>query len=568
MTASSDAVKQRDVQGVSFDPSQFMRSIISNIDGARGDMGPIPNKIVENIITEPVGERVESRVNAFFRLIGLPATRDDSIITRRREDFELNTTESQLSQTSTLNYFAPGSLNINDPSIPGKFLTGNEASRRIVGREQILQKPMKNQTMVDLLNKPLPLDSSILPNVSRRTSLFPLLVDASTPIYPLKKRTAPLFYDGDFILSGASSTRLPRPFLESVIYMRTQVLQSGSTDSMKKDLAKNIKSFVLGNAQPLTSEESDQTGEQFVRSLGLDNLDNPAVDSLSNYNLLELRMINKFVQALRSSAMNYKSAVSSATEFKKRVSFSPEVKDNPAERSGNSTVIVNGLIKGSIDDKIESLESQLSVSNSFISLLPTNEVKRADTSYRAEGDEVVKSIIPDVFISDFTNIVTFDQENILSQLSSAKSQRERDIREYNLIKERIQYFSGETVGLSIFDILCTFLALFTVDIETLIGLLNKDARARLFNSPFYSFQNNAENKGKNKTPIFDQNAVTDRIEAALISSTNSLDVQISLNDLEDKIRENFKLSSAFYNDAIKSSPGSPGVVGVGSRVGR
>jgi len=201
-------------------------------------------------------------------------------------------------------------------------------------------------------------------------------------------------------------------------------------------------------------------------------------------------------------------------------------------------------------------------------LLPTNEVKRADTSYRAEGDEVVKSIIPDVFISDFTNIVTFDQENILSQLSSAKSQRERDIREYNLIKERIQYFSGETVGLSIFDILCTFLALFTVDIETLIGLLNKDARARLFNSPFYSFQNNAENKGKNKTPIFDQNAVTDRIEAALISSTNSLDVQISLNDLEDKIRENFKLSSAFYNDAIKSSPGSPGVVGVGSRVGR
>ena len=36
---------------------------------------------------------------------------------------------------------------------------------------------------------------------------------------------------------------------------------------------------------------------------------------------------------------------------------------------------------------------------------------------------------------------------------------------------------------------------------------------------------------------------------------------VALTELETKVRENFKLANAFFNDAVKSGPGSPGVLG-------
>lgn len=555
MGAGAQTIKQRDVQGVTFDVSSFMRSIINNVDRSRGDLGPLPSKIVDSIADEPADERIESRINAFYRLIGLPATRNDSIITTRQLQNQ-NTTDEQLSQNGTLNYISPGSISVKNPNNEGEFLPGNDAANLLVAREKNLQKPPTVQQMVNLVTQPLPLDASVKANVQRRAPLFPILVDASVPIFPLSKRTAPLFHDGDFILSGASSTRLPRPFIENVIYMRTQVFAAGGVEELKTDLAKNIRTFVLGNAQPLTTEEEDQTAQQFIDSLGLQD----GGQSIQDFTLLELKMINKFVQAIRKSANNYRGVLNRAAELKKKVKFAPEAKDTPREAGGNSTEIIEGLVAGSIDKTISALEAQLSEVTSFINLMPTNEVKRADTSYRAEGDEIVKNIIPDAFISDFNNLITFDKEDIQSRLSSAKAQRKRDITEYNLIRERIQYFTGEVTGLSIFDILCTFLALFTISVESLILLLNRDARENLLNSPFYSFQNAPGNNNVLKTPIFDNNDVTSRVQAILNVSSEE-GVSGALEELENKIRENFKLATAFFEDSVKSGPGSPGVVG-------
>jgi len=482
-----EEVKQRDVQGIVFDPANFMRSILSNTNRARSDMGSMPGKVVESTGDEPMGELVESRLNAFYRMIGLPATRNDSIRFLRTKS-NLETTDTQLSQNNTLNYFSPGLISVKNSN--GEYIDGNKASNLISGRESALQKSVDPEKMVEMVIKPISLDASVKPNQSRRTSLFPMLVDASTPIYPLKKRTAPLFNDGDFILSGASNTRLPRPFIESVIYMRTKVYSGAIYEKLKIDLASNIRTFVKGNTQPLSSEEEALTSKELIESLGL-GTDN----SIENFNLLELELINKLIQAIRKSSMNYRATLNRATELKKQVMFIPEYKENPAEISGNSKKSIEGIVAGSVDKIIYSLENQLAELSSFINLLPTNEVKRADTSYRSEGDEVVRNVLPDAFISDFTSLITFDRGHIQSQLAEAKVKRAKILSEYNLLKEGIQYFTGEHTGLSIFDILCVFLALFTILVESLVLLLNKDARERLLNSSFYSFQNDTDNEG-------------------------------------------------------------------------
>lgn len=515
MSEKENSLRKGNVERSTFDPSNFMSQILASIDDARSDVGSSPNQVVKNTLNLSMGKRVESRLNTFYRLLGFPATRNEENLSYDKDESKSDI-QRLLNQVGTLNYFSSGAIGIAD------------VGDIISGRERLLQKTKTSSDFATMIKSPLPLGSYT--GGARKPSLFPMVVDAATPIFPMRRRVAPLFYLGDFIISGdVRETRLPRPFLESIIYMRTQVFSGGNADvtQLKEDLKTN------------------------VRSSDLENPDSYLTD-IDKFNKVELEIISKFVQALNTSAVAYRRTVEEAYDLRTKVNFVPEVKESPEEMTGHVAVIdeEGDIAIVGIDSEIKNLESKLLSIDVSLQSLPTNRVKEADALYRIESgiDISSKNFESDVFVSEFTSLITFEREQLNRSLGEAKLKRQRLLSQYNDVRARIQYFSGETTGLSIFDVLCTFIALFTIDIEHLIGLLNNDARERLKNSRFYSFQNSPDNTSTKKGVIFDGGRA-DEIFSALGSFSP---VSTALKVLQSKVEENFKLAESFYTAAAKA----------------
>lgn len=510
MGTAKQTNKQTNVQGVTFDPSNFMDQIINTVDLNRSDIGSKPEEVIISTADVPNGERVESRLNAFYRLIGLPALRETSKIPNIS-----SVTKDQLSQNRTLNYFHDTALEA-------------EVKDALTKRESLLQAKKVEQDFVTMLKNPLPIGTSVSSNnnQSRRVSIFPLIVDASVPVYPLMKRVAPLFYDGDFILSGASNARLPRPFLESIVYMRTQVF-SGLDTGTQNDIIANINAFVTKNVE--NTEASALTASLFAKGI--------------SFNILELQIINKMVQAIQNSAVKYRRAIMKAEDLNHEVRFVPKPRDTPNEKSGNSNFVDIESTDGSqsIEKKISSLELQLEQINLFISALPTEKVKNADITRRIDQDTVgLSNVTSDIFVSEFGGLIAFERAAIEKQLNEVKAERQNRLNQFEVIKKNIMYYSGEITGLSIFDVLCILLALFTIDISDLVALLNQEAQDRLSSSKFYSTSSD---------PALI--TVSKDTQDAIIAG-NYKSVRLALSNLETKVREHFSLADAFYTLANKS----------------
>lgn len=542
MSGKNEAIKGRTAEGVTFDPAQLMQSILTTIERFRSDVGTSPGQIVENTLDMSANESVESRLNCFYRLLGLPATRDMS-----KAIFEPSVAAEErnrkLSQHGTLNYY-------DDKASVGQVVSSRETS---------LIKSIENRTVQDniaMIKDPLPLEKLGLEQNSfatRKPSIYPMVVDAATPVFPIQKRVAPLFYDGDFIVSGSSeNTRLPRPLLESILYMRTNRFQVDMSSKIEM-LTNNIQSFVQG--LPSTIELSpEQTVErsELLESIGIKN-------GQADFTLIEAEIINKFIQAIGQSARKYKAVINDAKELNQKVLFKPEPKKSAQEKSGNSTVILEATGNNpSIDARIKELEQEKSELDLLLTLLPTNRVLQADTTYRiATNQEGFANITPDVFISEFSGLVTFDLDSINKQLREENTKRARSIQKFEVLRRNIQYYSGEGQGLSIFDILCTFLALFTIDLDKLVGLLNNDARSRMQSNKFFSFPNALKNKSIERSPLFSDEERLQKIEDVLTGKA-ILSVSDATKELEKAVKNNFKLAAAFFKDADRSGQGRKG----------
>lgn len=515
MGAVQDKKKKQEVYGIPFDATKFMDSIFATIDSNRSDVSSSPSQLVDNSSNMRPGSGGESRFNCFLRFIGMPATRDESLLSGITDDGNL---EFKLSQNSTLNYFNASELDI-DP-------------RLLSQREFSLSAPKTTEDFIRMIENPLLISSSVQSS-GRRTTVFPLVVDASVPIYPLSRRTAPLFYEGDFLIYGSGLTRLPRPFLESVIYMRTQRYQE-SMKSTISNLVENIRATV-------SDATSDET--QLLEGLNVPELSSSNEGLSVRSSVVELEIVNKFVQALKNSAVSFAKVIDEAASLNEEVNFKPNPVSNPKEKSGNSSVIIVDREGRGIDKRIQDIEMQIESINVSLSILPTNKVQEADTSYRLTASNSPTNISPDVFVSEFTDILAYEIDFLRDILEEEKALRARTIAQFEEIKKQLMYFTGEIGGLSIFDVLCIFLALFTVDLKYLIGLLNNDAKDRLRANRFFSFQ-----KGEGNSVLFNKNERTDILAAGL---EQTIPVSVALAEFDKVVQNNYLLAQAFFADARK-----------------
>lgn len=506
-----------DQDTVDFDIDKFQSQLFNTIESLRSQMSLQVGQVVENPIENSSSHNSESKLNTFYRLLGFPAVRSDT----GHLPQEVANNRNALSQHNTLNYF--DDFNINGESVADKA----------AARENALYEKVDYQRSVDIIQTPLLFNVSI-DGSPRRPSIFPLVVHAAIPVFPTNRRTAPLFYDGDFILLG-DQRRLSRPFLEHIIYMRTKVFAGFETysDDLKKQITKEFDDTTLAGKELQTSLLKNVDQKEF----------------------LGLKIINKLLRALKFSADQYRDTIENIERLRKDVQFVPVAKSNPEERSGNlpdsivANLQVDNISEKGIESEITAIKAKMAAEDIFINLLPSEFIKKSDNIKRIEDEVQNNTIADDVFLSEFNFITTYEKDVYSNQLKELEDKRARLISDYELEKQSLMYLNGELTGLSIFDVICILLALFTVDLASLLAIINRGSLSNLQKSDLFYKTNPGSSTPSQSTQIF-RDIRTDI--ADILSTDQSLQIELGLQDIQQKVKENFQIAEAFSARAQKS----------------
>ncbi len=494
-------VDENQEKSIDFNVEDFVDRIYNTIDSYRSQVGLQTGVVLEHPTDGTGGKnQAESKINCFYRLLGLPAVRSD--ITDKSVEL------GSLSQHDTLNYF------------PDFKINGTSVSAAVTQREELQSLPIDIQQSIDVIRDVLSYDAALKPN-NRRESIFPMVVSAAIPIFPLARRTAPLFYPGEFTVDG-KSIKLTRPFIEHVIYIRTKASAGGGDESLFNSLQAEV------------------------------NNANFTLDPSLKGKLLELRIVSKLIKSLRSIAHSWIVVGEDIKKLQKDVQFIPAPKTNPQERAGNvtlpadSTITVQDITEQGLETTIAKLKEQLAKEESLLNSLPSESIKSADRIRRIEQDQPNLNIVDDAMISEFQSLIMFERDAVNEQLKEALDKKARLLNQFEKARKLLVYLNGETTGLSIIDIVCVLLALFTVELDVLIGLVNEKSRKYLLETDnFYRSQNPASSDATAKNES--------NIDKILNTPPKTVDQAVSA--LQGKVEENFKLLEVFIKNTKNTDSG-------------
>lgn len=515
------ATQDLEDDGSGFNPIEFARRIYSSIRPLRSQLAPQPERFIESPAGIGSGSELgENLPNAFFRMLGLPATRSEEFLLRQGNEALLERLGSRqerdkaFSQDGTLNYFA-----LIAPLSEGRIVVDD-----IKSRNNKLSEQAEASDYNKMMSEPLLFNESLKPTGSRRASLFPLVVDATLPVYPLSRRMAPLFNDGDYEVDGGK-TRVSRPFLEHVIYIRSKALSGSDESEVKQPLIDRINALRPESKQEFTD--------------------------ITSFSDIELIIQQRFLQCLKRLAFDYLKVQGDALRSRQKVKFVPNPVENPEERSGQGTLPAEDedpeASTPGLDRRLNDLKLALAREEAIRFILPTEIVNRSDKIRRLSDPTPVNNYKDDVLISDFINLITYKEEDLRRQIADVEAERNRAIQEAEKIKRDLVYFTGEFTGLSIFDIIGVLYGLFTVEIKYLVGLLNNDAQQRLLDDPFFAFnskdQSSATISSERNPAYLLLEAQTDEVLG--IEQTSVPSVTESLIKLQEKVKEAFLLAQTF-----------------------
>ena len=424
----------------------------------------------------------ESALNALYRAIGLPAVRRDSALT----EFNL----AQKSQDGTINYFTVLELELDEDRLV-KLETREKtlAENRPLdvappaSSSNILRgtKLMVNRV---LPNAGAPKEGGSSTQPSSRQKLFPMIVCGDVTVYPRERATAPLFYDNE---SFVADIRQQRPLLEYIILSKLATLYDEKSAEQ-----------LIGSIVKKISDVSPATDEDKLRG---------SLKSEQGQSLLSLRLIQKLYVFISECAGSYSEAREAILRALERVSYvpvlngrSPDIKQGShdityddqirllKEAGAEGEGIAEKIKAPTLDKEIAELETEIARLSVFFTLGSSASASVSDTVTRIADLVDSENARSDTFEDIILQICTVDREDLRAKLATKLQERDRQRAELEQFRQRMDTFTGETLGFSIFDFLAIIIALYISPVSDLIGLLNKDARARLLRIPGLSPQ--------------------------------------------------------------------------------
>jgi hypothetical protein len=467
------------------DISALYTNIVNIVLSMRSDDPLKPGQIPARSDEDLGSVAGESTLNALYRAIGLPAARRDSALT------EFNF--AQKSQDGTINYFTLSELGLDEDGIAEL-----ETREKTLAQNRPLDVPPPaspsnilrgTKLMIDrvLPNAGVPKEDSRSDQPSSRQKLFPMVVCGDVTVYPRERATAPLFYDNE---SFVADIRQQRPLIEYIILSKLAPLYDEQAaaqlvDSIVKTVSSAASAQTSGAA---TSASVEQLRNELQRSEG--------------QSLLSLRLIQKLYSFVAECAGSYSEVREAILRALERVSYVPVLNGrSPDVRQGSYDITYDDQIRllkeagadgvklaekikaPTLDKEIAELETEIAKLSVFFTLGSSASASVSDTVTKIADLVDSEKARSDTFEDIILQICTVDREELRTKLATKLQERDRQRADLEQFRKFMDAYTGETLGFSIFDFLAIMIALYTSPVNDLVGLLNKDARARLFRIP-------------------------------------------------------------------------------------
>jgi len=474
---------------INFDLIKFAKQILSEIDNIRSVT-----------ISESDGEKGtkqtsnESRVNAFYRLIGFPM-----FVTLKRKDGEKLSEELSNVSRLTPGYVAPsdgsehpiinGKISIEDAkevaNLKVKNASGADTKLKfelqdredtLIDMENALGTELMSYRMVAAFYKPMGItmvdknsatilstliEDDIVKNRYRYKKLTPFVTMAGKrrlgyqplwDIYPKKNTLSKPFVLNPDLQKINSTTTLKRPFIESVIRIRMVNATANSTYFKETKVS----------------------------------LDKLGIKLPSSGTLLEAVIINKMLSSLGQLAKKWHQLNLKRQEIisKNLVFFFPSSKlskDDPSGKRAFKSFNVKAQAGTKLGMESLVIKQKVAETEALLSLLPTDSSQIIKT--KGKNVALINNISSNALTSPFISILNSELDFHKKQLAKVDKKIKDNAINADKLRYELEMMTGEFLGISICDIVCIIIGLFVVDKKYLVALLDDHVHSDMAADP-------------------------------------------------------------------------------------
>jgi len=410
-------------KNIDFNFEEYAVNTIRHIDSLRSILTFFgPDIVKEDSLAKPR----ESRINAFYRSVGLPAVIPKEIETDKTESIPIKDEFNNGNIHSDLDFKDyETDLNLRQDSF------------NIEPKEEEIEQLLRSNAQS--------LDSSIETDDDKNTiqrsrgMLFPMVVDGRIHVKPQRNRVAGAFMSDDDRKSKTSKDIVHyQPLIETILYIKLR--------------GKNIVNTVAQDAQ------TDDFNTENIQ-----NLQNPDLLSLTK---LDADADERLTNTLKCIASVLRDTVQKLGRVRKKTGREVNPNAVAVAQQDQKTRVVDSQLKPLDRQKIRQDDKQ-AIADAILSLFEYDTVDRRNI----RGGPLAGSLI---------NILTPEEKSVSkTENDSVKKQLDKEKLAIKVIYRSVELLFGTFSGISGTDILAITTALYRLDTDYLIDLLNKDAQARL-----------------------------------------------------------------------------------------
>jgi len=456
-----------------FNVIEFAKKVLAEVDSIRSvaqDTDPETKKQYQY--------PVESRLNAFFRLIGLPMF----------VNIELPKGSDGVASgnLSGKRHLTPGyyGSRLSPYIVRNSTSLGELAQKReamLKEQQEEIGNSKMDEAMVKALRSAMPVtinypsaktDSDIALAVSKKNkidvgkeserevykALFPL-VTTYMKIQPMKNEVARPFLQLLQDQMPDSRTVLAKPFIETVA--RIRMISATNADD-ENELAK-INAI-----------------EENLTSLGVDTLELWGIITSGSLNTLEGFIVVKLLSSLHQLAKRWVKLRILQELFLSKTDFTIAVKTTsskttPFGKRAEPTATLTIKPESDRGEELQKLQKALLEEEAMLSLLPSEDSIYGTNSRTATTKNTALMALTD----PFTKLLSYNIEQIKTSIQKVENGIKNDTRGIESLRVELELMTGEFTGLSVPDVIAVITALFIIDEEYLVALLDTETKEEM-----------------------------------------------------------------------------------------
>lgn len=371
---------------------------------------------------------VESRINAFYRLLGLPSAIRYSEI--KNDDNEDPITDG----LNTGNGFKGSVLGITRSN---QYIFANRARG--------FMQPVTQKEAQSFLN----FNKSALSSgtkgfneqgARRRGILFPMIVNGELPIFPQERRVASPFSSKRE--AEVDGIQYKRPFLETIIALR------------------------LKGDGVYSSELQQQINESF-----------PDVDT-SNLHLIQAQLLLSLKRAINSAVEELASVSAEINRVSKQLSaYSVPTAGLVAETLVPFSDMSPGV--GTVEQRANRLSAEESLRAAMLTIFEYDDSFLGSAARNLRDNGLTSSLLSAVSSQASTDGRNTVQNQEVKNKNETEREREKAKQNARKVFRKLELLLGTFGGLSGVDVLVIMTAMVQLDINDLLGLLNEESKNSL-----------------------------------------------------------------------------------------